>query len=221
MSYLGYMFVIILLTLIPQVLVHSTYNKYLHIKVNNGKTGEEIVKQMLNENGVNDVKIYKIRGILTDHYNSRDKSINLSNDSFMSSSITGVAVATHEVGHAIQDFKGYFFLKLRRSLGPITIVASKLSWIVIYLGFILYFSPFVWLGIFLLGVVVLFDFITLPVEINASKRAKHYLLSKNSFTNEEIKGVNKVLTAATFTYVAATLAGILQIIRLLSIVKDD
>lgn len=221
MSYFGYLLIIVLLTVIPQVLVKHTYRKYFDIKTMNGQTGEELVKRMLFENGIGDVSIGQIGGTLSDHYDSKRKIINLSMDNFNSSNVASIAVAAHETGHAIQHNKGYLFLKLRKSLGPVTIVASKVSWIVIYLGFLLYFAPFIYLGIILLGVMVLFDLVTLPVEINASIRARKYLISTGNFTNEEISGASKVLTAAAFTYVATTLAGILQIIRLISSTRRD
>ena len=221
MSYFGYLLIIILLTLLPQIWVHSAYRKYSNVKLQNNKSGETIVKNMLFENGVGELRINPIGGTLTDHYNPKDKSINLSMDNFNNGTIASVAIAAHETGHAIQDHKGYFFLKLRRSLGPVTIVASNSSWVFIYLGFLLFSTPLIWFGIILLGIVVLFDLVTLPVEINASSRAKKYLASTGTFSNDELSGVNAMLTAAAFTYIASTLAGILQLIRLLGIVNRD
>lgn len=221
MGYFGYLLIIIIITLIPQLLVDSAYRRYSQVRIGNGKSGEELVKEMLAENSVTDVNIEKIRGVLTDHYDSRSKCIRLSLANFENPTVASIAVAAHETGHALQDSKGYLFLRLRQTLGPVTIVASKTSWIIIYLGFILFFTPFIWMGIFLLGVVVIFDLVTLPVEINASSRAKQYLLATGGYSDEEIEGVSKMLNAAALTYVAATLAGILQLIRLLSLVRDD
>lgn len=179
------------------------------------QTGEDIVKEMLAANNVEGVTIGEVGGSLTDHYNSKTKRINLSRSNFNKPTIASVAVAAHETGHALQDAKGYFFLKLRHKMGQPAIVASNLSWTFVYLGFILYFAPFVYLGIFLLGIVVLFDLVTLPVEINASNRAKQYLAATGRYSYEELQGVSKVLNAAAFTYIAATLAGILQLLRLI------
>ena len=221
MSYYGYLLIIVLLTIIPQILVHVTYNKYSQISVGNGKNGERLVNEMLYNNGVNDVRVERIGGVLSDHYDSRKKVIRLSSSNFEHPTIASIAVAAHETGHALQDNRGYFFLRLRHALGPTAILASKTSWIFIYLGFIMFFSPMIYLGIIMLAVVVLFDFVTLPVEINASRRAKQYLISTGTYTSDEIAGASKVLSAAALTYVAATLAGVLQLIRLLANARRD
>lgn len=215
MNDLYYILLIILLTIIPQILVRVTYEKYAGVEVRTSKNGEELVREMLNANGIHDVSINKIGGVLSDHYNSRTKAINLSIDNFNNPTIASIAVAAHETGHAIQDHQGYSFLRVRQAMGRTAIVASNLSWVFVYLGFIMYFMPLIWVGIILLGVVVLFDLVTLPVEINASRRAKAYLVSTGRYSSEEINGVSKVLSAAAFTYVAVTLAGVLQLIRLL------
>jgi Zn-dependent membrane protease YugP len=140
---------------------------------------------------------------------------------YNSATVAGVAVAAHEMGHAIQDKEGYFFLRLRCGMGKLTIVASNLSWIVIYLGFLMWYTPLIIVGIALFGVTVFFDLITLPVEMNASKRAFEYLKSTGEYSDEELSGVNKVLKAAAFTYIASTLAGAIQLIRLIGILKSD
>lgn len=215
MGDLMYILLIVLITIIPQILVNNTYNKYSQVKVNSLQTGEDIVKEMLHTHGVDGVSIGEIGGQLTDHYNSKTKRINLSRSNFNKPTVASIAVAAHETGHALQDARGYFFLKLRHAMGQTAIVASNLSWTFVYLGFILYFAPFVVVGICLLGIVVLFDLVTLPVEINASNRAKKYLASTGRYSREELEGVSKVLNAAAFTYIAATLAGILQLMRLI------
>ena len=221
MEDLFYLLLIILITVIPQIIVRNTYEKYSNIKVNSIKNGEDIVREMLYSNGINDVSVNKIGGELTDHYDHRRKEINLSISNFENPTVASIAVAAHETGHAIQDNKGYFFLRLRQAMGSSAIIASKLSWTFVYLGFIMYFAPLIWIGVIMLGVVVAFDFVTLPVEINASKRAKQYLVSTGRYSTEEIEGVSKVLTAAAFTYVAVTLAGVLQLLRLLRRLNRD
>ena len=210
-----YILVIIAITIIPQILINVTYKKYADVKVKSEQTGEDIVREMLLANGVDNVTIGEIPGQLTDHYNSKTKRINLSSSNFKKPTVASIAVAAHETGHALQDAKGYWFLKIRHKLGEPTVVAGNLCWVFVYLGFLFYYAPFVLLGVFLLGVVVLFDFVTLPVEINASNRAKRYLASTGRYTKEELEGVSKVLNAAAFTYVAATLAGVLQFLRLI------
>ena len=221
MSYYGYLLIIVLLTIIPQILVHATYNKYSQIRIGNGKNGERLVNDMLYSNGVNDVRVERIGGVLSDHYDSRGKVIRLSSSNFENPTIASIAVAAHETGHALQDNKGYFFLRLRHALGSTAILASKTSWIFIYLGFLMFFTPMIYLGIIMLAIVVVFDFVTLPVEINASRRAKQYLISTGTYSDEEIAGASKVLSAAALTYVAATLAGVLQLIRLFSSIRRD
>ena len=216
-----FLIVLILLTIIPHVWVRRTYSAYSEFKVQSNQTGEDIVREMLRTNGVVDVSIHEIGGELTDHYDSRTRSVNLSYDNFNAPSVASIAVAAHEAGHALQDHQGYFFLRLRQQLTQSAIVASKFSWICVYLGFLLYFTPLIWVGVILLGVIVLFDLITLPVEIDASKRARAYLVGTGKYTDEEIEGVSKVLSAAAFTYIAVTLAGVLQLIRLLGRLNRD
>lgn len=216
-----YFLLITLIILIPQLLVQSAYSKYSQIEIKNGKNGEELVYEMLRNNGVNDVEVERIGGVLSDHYDSKHKKIRLSSGNFNNPTIASIAVAAHETGHALQDNRGYFFLRLRHSMGPLTATASSASWIFLLLGIILYFSPFFWFGIILFSVVVVFDLVTLPVEINASRRAKEYLLSTGSYTDEEMYGVSKVLNAAALTYIAATLASILQLLRLISRARRD
>ena len=221
MNYWTYLIIIVLLTLIPQILVSTTYNKYSNVKSKIGKNGLEVVGEMLKQNNVEDVRIVEIEGTLTDHYDPRSKKIALSRDNFRDPTVASIAVAAHETGHAIQDNKGYFFLRLRQLMGPITITANKFSWIAIYLGFIFWNSTLIWIGIALLSITILFSLVTLPVELNASRRAKQYLASIGEYSSEELKGVSRVLTAAAFTYVASALAGILQLIRLIAIARDD
>ena len=221
MKDLWFLLIIVLITIIPQILVKSTYRKYASISVNCAKNGEEIAREMLRDNGVNNVSIKRIGGVLTDNYNSKDNTIYLSSSNFNNPSVASIAVAAHETGHAIQQDNSYLFLKIRQALCPVTIISSKLSWVAIYLGFIFYFTPLIWLGTIFLGVIVLFDLVTLPVEINASRRAKRYLVSCGYFDGEEVRGASKVLIAAAFTYVAATLAGLLQLIRIVSRIRRN
>ena len=221
MSDLFYLLVVTLLCISSQLWINHEYNKYSNVEVSNGKNGVEIVNGMMGRYNLHGLRINMIRGKLTDHYNSQDKSINLSMDNYNKPSIASIAVAAHEMGHAIQDNKGYLFLKLRKWLGPITIISSRISWVFIYLGFVIGYLPIIWMGIILVGIVLLFDLVTLPVELNASKSAKDYLVSTGEFNKEELEGVSKVLTAAAFTYLASTLAGALQLIRLISYADRD
>ena len=221
MDYLFYLILVTLLCASAEFIVNSTYNKYSKIQTSSNKSVLDVVEDMKLKNNLSDLAVYKGRGHLTDHYDPRNKSISLSPSNYHGSSVAGVAVAAHEMGHAIQDKEDYFLLRIRRNLGPLTIVASKLSWIVIYFGFIFWSTTFIWVGIALFSITVLFDLVTLPVELNASKRAKEYLNSTGSYNEEELKGIASVLNAAAFTYLASTLAGALQLLRLIFLVSID
>lgn len=210
---------IILLALIPNFIVRKAYNLGLRAKTKYENGSIDFSKDMLNKNGIYNINFTNTHVPLGDHYNSKLKTICLSNGD--SSSVASIAIALHESGHAIQDEKGYFFLKLRAMLGTPTIIANKFIWIFIFLGFLFNAMELVYVGISFMCVVVLFDIVTLPVEINASKRAINYLESTNALSIEEMSVAKKVLYAAAFTYIAATLAGILQLIRLISISRDD
>lgn len=219
MDYIFYLVIVTLLLASAQLIVHSAYSKYSNVETRCQKTGLQIVEDMQIKHNLNEISVYKIPGELTDHYNPKNKSIALSSLNYNTSTVAGIAVAAHEMGHAIQDKEGYFFLKIRSGMGKLTIVASNLSWIVIYLGFIIWYLPFIYVGIALFAITVIFDLITLPVELNASKRAAEYLRQTGDYSDQELKGVRKVLNAAAFTYIASTLAGALQLLRLIGIVK--
>jgi len=221
MDYLLYVLLVSLLLASASLLVRTTYAKYVRIETRASKSALEIVTEMKERHGLGNLNIVRVPGELTDHYDSRRKTIGLSTSNYNSSSVAGVAVAAHEMGHAIQDKEGYLFLRLRQGLGRITIVANNISWVIIYLGFILWYLPLVYAGIACVAIVVLFDLVTLPVELDASRRAKNYLKSTGIYSEEELRGFSKVLKAAAFTYVASTLAGVLQLIRLLGIVSRD
>ena len=160
-------------------------------------------------------------GTLTDHYDPTRKVIKLSKDIYHGNSGASASVAAHEVGHAIQDKEGYTFLKIRHAIFPVVSFLDRISYIVIFLGFLLEYMNLVYFGIFAVGAGVLFQIITLPVEINASKRAIKELKSLNLTTDRTENLSKNMLTAAALTYVASTLAEILQLIRLIGIIKDN
>ncbi|NLX61056.1 MAG: zinc metallopeptidase [Tissierellia bacterium] len=205
----------ILISLYAQIKVSSSFNKYLRVPSRIGLTGREVARMILDRNGLYDVGIELIGGNLTDHYDPRKKVIRLSRNVYNGNSLASVAVAAHEVGHAIQHSEGYFPLIIRNNLAPIASFSARFVWILIFLGFVI--SPFLLeLGILLYLAVVLFQVITLPVEFNASRRAL-LQLENGIISREEIGGSRKVLQAAALTYVAATLVAVLQLLRLLSI----
>ncbi|KPI50732.1 zinc metallopeptidase [Clostridioides sp. ZZV15-6383] len=208
----------ILFTVYAQFKVSSTTNKYLRVNARRGYTGEQTARRVLDSNGLYDVKIEMVRGHLSDHYDPRRKAVRLSEDVYYGTSITSVAVAAHECGHAIQHAKGYAPLQIRSSLVPVVNFASSISWFLIFIGFIMA-GPFLEIGILLFSASVLFQIITLPVEFNASSRAIVQLGNLGIIDESESRQSRKVLSAAALTYVAAALVSILQLLRLLLIAQ--
>lgn len=214
------MLIIIVLPLYANIKINSTYSKYSK-KQNSGKlTGKEVAEKILEMNGLNNVKVGRINGSLTDHYDSRNKTISLSDGIYNSNSISACAVAAHEVGHAIQDKERYSMLVFRSKLVPVVNFTSRLSSILVFSGFIFDLFNFITIGAILLTVGLFFQLITLPVEFDASKRAKEELQKCGLIENQDTKGATKVLKAAAFTYVAGFLASALQIARLLLISRN-
>ena len=205
---------IIILPLIAQAKVRSSYNKYSKIKSSSNLTGKDVAKMILERNGLNSVSVEQIGGTLSDHYNPKGKNICLSSSIYNDCSISSISVAAHECGHALQDKEAYSFFNIRSMLVPVVNVTSKISSIIIILGFILEFANLLEIGIILLCVGLLFQFITLPVEFNASKRARIQLQELGLIKDDEILGVKKVLSAAALTYVAGFLAEMLQVLRI-------
>lgn len=214
------MLIIIVLPLYANIKINSTYSKYSK-KQNSGKlTGKEVAEKILEMNGLSNVKVGRINGSLTDHYDPRNKTISLSDGIYNSNSISACAVAAHEVGHAIQDKERYSMLVFRSKLVPVVNFTSRLSSILVFSGFIFDLFNFITIGAILLTVGLFFQLITLPVEFDASKRAKEELQKCGLIENQDTKGATKVLKAAAFTYVAGFLASALQIVRLLLISRN-
>lgn len=214
------MLIIIVLPLYANIKINSTYNKYSK-KQNSGKlTGKEVAEKILEMNGLSNVKVGRINGSLTDHYDPRNKTISLSDGIYNSNSISACAVAAHEVGHAIQDKERYSMLVFRSKLVPVVNFTSRLSSILVFSGFIFDLFNFITIGAILLTVGLFFQLITLPVEFDASKRAKEELQKCGLIEKQDTKGATKVLKAAAFTYVAGFLASALQIARLLLISRN-
>ena len=208
---------IISLPLISQLYITVTYKKTSNIEFRSDTTGYDVARNILDKNGLNNI----LNGTLTDHYDPTRKVIKLSKDIYHGNSVASASVAAHEVGHAIQDKEGYTFLKIRHTIFPVVSFLDRISYIVIFLGFLLEYMNLVYFGIFAVGAGVLFQIITLPVEINASKRAIKELKSLNLTTDRTENLSKNMLTAAALTYVASTLAEILQLIRLIGIIKDN
>ena len=163
---------ILVIPLLAQIKVKSSYNKYMRIKNTSGLSGTEVARRILDNHNLNSVYVVETPGVLSDHYDPRRKTVRLSNSIFEDTTIASVAVAAHECGHAIQDKEGYFFLKLRSMIYPIVNIATSISYYIIFIGFILEYIDLIYLGIGFSALGLLFQIITLPVEFNASKRAK-------------------------------------------------
>ena len=204
-----------LLSLWASSKVNSTFQRYSRVRSMTGMTGAEAAKRLLQSQGIYDVTVQPVRGQLTDHYDPRTKTVNLSESVYGSTSIAAVGVAAHECGHAIQDNVGYAPLRLRSAFVPIANFGSKISLPLIILGFFVGLTPFIEIGIWMFVLAVLFQIITLPVEFNASRRALSMLRDYGMLSSDEIGDCRNVLTAAALTYVAAAASSILQLLRLL------
>lgn len=195
--------------------VNSAYSKYRQQRSKLGMTGQEVASRILSNNGINDISIVRTDGVLTDHYDSRNSTIALSDEVYGGSSIASIAIAAHEAGHAVQLAEGYMPLIIRHSLVGLTQFATSASYIFILLGFFIdmFFGR---IGIILFIIIFLFQVVTLPVEFNASTRAVKELAAVGA-PNEDLDSSQKMLRAAALTYVAAMLTALAQVLRLLSI----
>ena len=205
----------LVLTMIASANVKSTFARYNKVRSASGLTGAQAAEQVLHSAGIYNVQICHISGSLTDHYDPRNKTLNLSDSTYGSNSIAAVCVAAHECGHAVQDQKQYGPLVLRSSLVPAANIGSQLSWPIFLAGLVFSMKPLLMAGIILFSLAVLFQLVTLPVEFDASSRALKILDSTGMLGSEELSGAKKVLTAAALTYVAALASSLLQLLRLI------
>ena len=209
----------LILSMVAQFMVKTTFNKYSNVRCSRNITGQDAARLLLQNNSINNVAIERVQGSLTDHYDPRAKKLRLSEPVYGQPSIAAVGVAAHETGHAIQHARGYGPLFLRSTLVPVANIGSSFGpWIAIA-GFALSFPILINVGLLLFAGAVLFYVITLPVEFNASARALAILRSGNVLTAEELKGVKKVLSAAAMTYVASALTALMSFLRLLLIAR--
>lgn len=204
-----------LLSMWASARVNSTFQKYSQVRSRTGMTGAEAARQLLHSQGIYDVTVQAVRGQLTDHYDPRTKTVNLSEPVYGSASVSAIGVAAHECGHAIQDHVGYAPLRLRAAFVPVANLGSKLSWPLILLGLMIGLTPFIQVGIWMFVLALLFQVITLPVEFNASGRAVGLLGQLGILQGQEVSDTRRVLGAAALTYVAAVAASVLQLLRLL------
>ncbi|HBY89890.1 zinc metallopeptidase [Ruoffia sp. FAM 24228] len=221
MFYMDWTYILVLIgmgiVMFAQNRVQSTFNKYDQLDTEKRITGKQAAEHILQTAGISNVKVEQVRGRLTDHYDPRNKVLRLSEATYNQTSVAAVAVAAHEVGHAIQDQKDYAFLKVRSAIAPVVQIGSSIAMPLILIGLLFQLTGLVNIGILAFGLVVVFQLVTLPVEFDASKRALAILGDTGVFVQEEVPAAKKVLDAAAFTYIAATLSTALQLIRLILI----
>ena len=217
MSYYYLTLLLLILSMCVSSMVKSRFNKYSQYRALSGMTGAQAAQRILYANGIHDVQIRQVRGSLTDNYNPTNKTLNLSEAVCNRNSIASIAVAAHECGHAIQHATSYGPLVIRKKLVPIANISSNFSYILILLGLLFQMSDLITIGALLFSAIVLFNFVTLPVEIDASRRALAQVTNLGILNAEELKGGKKVLTAAGKTYFVSLLSAIVQLLRLLSI----
>ncbi len=213
----------ILITIFAQVKLKSTFSRYSSVKSAKGFTGREAAEEILRTEGLHDVSVKHVSGSLSDHYDPRTKTVNLSDATYNQNSIAAVGVAAHECGHALQHNKNYVPLKLRTAIVPLARFGSMAAVPLIIIGMLFTTSTseiIIEIGIIAFLASVIFQIITLPVEFNASKRAVKILGNCNILTTDEIPGTKSVLNAAALTYVAAVAASLLQLFRLLLITRN-
>lgn len=228
MAYIVLVLPAMILAMFAQTKVKTTFNRYSRVGNISGYTGADVAKRIMNLAGVHDVRVERVRGNLTDHYDPTQKVLRLSDSVYDSKSVAAIGVAAHEVGHAIQHNTGYSFLRFRHAIFPVANIASRAAFPLIIIGSLFSagqnVSILLNLGIIFFAITVLFAIITLPVEFNASRRAMNILDAEGILVGDELNGASKVLKAAALTYVASAAVAIGQLLRLLVIFggkRDD
>ena len=209
-----------LITLLAQIYVKSSYSKYKKIETKSGLDGYEVARKILNSNGLNDIDIVEVQGELTDHYDPKRRVVRLSSDIYHGKTIASNSVAAHECGHAVQDKEGYTFLRFRSALAPFATLSSKVGYLAVVIGLIFGYVKLLWIGIALEMIILLFQIITLPVELNASSRAAKFLAREALVEKDEQVGSKRMLNAAAMTYVAGVLSALLSVLRLVLIASN-
>lgn len=214
MSLLYFLFALpaLILGLYAQFKVKSAFSKYSRVPNAAGITGAQAARRILDANGLTHVDVERTQGMLSDHYDPRSKTLRLSPAVYETPTLAAVGVAAHEAGHALQDKTGYAALQLRSAMVPSVQIGSWLGPIIFMVGLLMSFTTLAWIGLILFGATALFALVTLPVEFNASNRAKQLLVSQGILAPQEMGGVNKVLDAAALTYVAAALQAIMTLL---------
>jgi Zn-dependent membrane protease YugP len=219
-NYLIYMIPAFILMAITSWYVKSAYKKWSQVRARSGLTGAQATQRLISAGGLYGVRVEGIAGEMTDHYDPRDKVLRLSQGVANVPSVAALAIAAHELGHAMQDEENYFPLRLRAALVPAVNIGSNLGWILILLGLFLGFTQLAWIGVIAFSAGTVFALATLPVEFDASARAKRLLADSGIISGpEEMKGVNNVLNAAALTYVAGLVTAVLQLLYYVSLVS--
>ena len=206
-----------MLMLWAQMKVNRNYSKYSKIRNSRGMTGHEVARAILDSNGLYDVEVREVRGNLSDHYDPRHRTLNLSNSIYNGATIAALAVAAHECGHAIQHKENYKPMTIRSAIVPICNIGQSLGWVAVFLGLLLGNTNIAWIGVILMSSILAFQLITLPVEFDASARALS-ILNDRYLNGEEYTGAKNMLSAAALTYVAAMLSTLLQLLRIVLMV---
>lgn len=222
---MGYGLVLIgvIITLVAQSFVTSRYRRYRTKDTKKGLSGQEVARMILDKHGLSHIYVTEVKGTLTDHYDPNRKVVRLSSEVFHGTSVASCSVAAHEVGHAIQDKEGYFFIRLRGAIFPLVSFASKFGYLAILIGFLFNFMDLAWGGVGLLLIILFFQLITLPVELDASKRALVELQKLEILEKKELSNGKDMLQAAAMTYVASLATTLLEILRFVLIIagRDD
>ena len=212
---------VLLIPLIAQINVSSTFAKYKQVANSKGLCGQEVARAILDANGLNNVHIVEVRGTLSDHYDSNQKVVRLSSDVFHGETIGALAVAAHECGHAIQDMENYTMLRIRAFLVPVVNLITYSAYIMFFVSLFLQMFDFILVAVAAVFMSLIFQLVTLPVEFDASKRAMKQLNKLSLVNKKESDGAEATLKAAAWTYVAAVLSSMLNLLRLLRYVDRD
>ncbi|MBE0418472.1 MAG: zinc metallopeptidase [Coriobacteriia bacterium] len=216
-SYLPILIIAVVLGLVTQGFVNSSYRRYSKVALATGQSGAEFARYMLDSEGLNHVGIEMVSGRLTDHYDPRADVLRLSEDVYRGRTVAAAGIAAHEAGHAVQHAHGFAFARLRQVLVPTANIGSSLAFPLILAGLFVGFAGLITLGVIMFAAAVLFQVVTLPVEFDASRRALAALNIGNVLPAEQVRGARTVLTAAALTYIAATLVAVLQLLYYLGL----
>lgn len=217
------MIIFLLMLIIPiyaSIKVNLSYKKYVKIDNEKKLTGFDVARRILDENNLGEIYVVETKGTMSDHYDPGRKTVRLSTDVYHGTSISSLAIAAHECGHAIQDKEGYTWFKIRSMIFPIVNIGQKIAYVVMIIGLFLSYMNYVYAAIGFTFLGLLFELVTLPVEFDASKRAKSIVLSDGMISDSEKSGVGAVLNSAAFTYVAAVISSMLEMLYLLMQLND-